>query len=99
MVLSAYVRYAPEIAQSLDARAAFDLTDSISEVAAKTGRVEAERLPYAAYVAAERINDYRGFRVWLSLIERFAAVAPESTAALLERMEHLLNNLTIGGLE
>ena len=99
MVLSAYVRYAPKIAKSLDARAAFDLTDSISEVAAKTGRVEAERLPYAAYVAASRINDYRGFRVWLSLIERFAAIAPESTTALLERMEHLLKNLTIGGLE
>ena len=99
VVLSAYVRYAPKIAQSLDTRAAFDLTDSISEVAAKTGRVEAERLPYAAHVAADRIKDYRGFRVWLSLIERFAAIAPESTAALLERMEHLLKNLTIGGLE
>ena len=31
VVLSAYVRYAPKIAQSLDARAAFDLTDSLEE--------------------------------------------------------------------
>ncbi len=99
IVLSAYVKYSPNLTQYLNAQAAFDLADSISEVAAKTGRIEAARLPSAAQIAAKHINAYRGFRVWLSLDDRFAAIAPESTAPLLDRLEHLLKNLTIGGLE
>lgn len=98
-VLSSYCRYAPQIARVLDAQAAFNLADSVSEVAAKTGRMEAQLLPQAALVAAEKLSDERGYRAWISLVEGFAAIAPESTSTLLDRMDHLLTTLSVSGLE
>ena len=98
-VLTAYYRFAPQIARVLDPQAAFNLADSVSEIAAKTGRIEAQLLPQASLIAANRLNDERGYRSWVSLIEGFAAIAPESTSTLLDRMDHLLTTLSVSRLE
>ncbi len=98
-VLTAYYRFAPQIARVLGPQAAFNLADSVSEIAAKTGRVEAQLLPQASLIAAKRLNDERGYRAWISLIEGFAAIAPESTSTLLDRMDHLLTTLSVSRLE
>jgi len=98
-VLTAYYRFAPQIARVLEPQAAFNLADSVSEIAAKTGRIEARLLPQASLIAAKRLNDERGYRAWVSLIEGFAAIAPESTSTLLGRMDHLLTTLSVSRLE
>ena len=60
-VLSAYIHFAPKIAQKFDPQVALDLANSVSKIAVKTGRIEAESLPYASYVAANLLKDQKSF--------------------------------------
>lgn len=99
MVVSSYIGCAPLIAEKLGPEIAFDLADSVSAIAAKTGKLEAEKFPKAALHAARKLPDQRAFRAWINLIERFAAIARESTLTLLENMEDLLKDLSVSQLE
>lgn len=98
-VVDAYVRHSPRCARLVGPEAAFDLAKTVSTVAIKSGRQAAERLPAAAEYAAGRIKDEIRFRSWLGVIERFAALAPESVADVLERIETLMGKLNVSGLE
>jgi uncharacterized protein YegL len=99
LVFSAYVRYAPIVSKELNPEIALDLTDSISAIAAKTGRLEAAKLPQAAAIAAKHLKNERSYRAWINLIERFAAIAPESTLLLLDQIDILLSSLSVSRLE
>ena len=99
LVVSGYVSCAPSIARKLGPEVAFDLADSVSAIAAKTGKLEAAKFPEAALFAARKLPDQRAFRAWVNLIERFAAIARESTLTLLENMESLLQDLSVSQLE
>ena len=99
LVFSAYVRYAPIISKELNPEIALDLTDSISAIAAKTGRLEAAKLSEAAAIAAKHLKNERSYRAWINLIERFAAIAPESTLLLLDQIDVLLSSLSVSRLE
>ena len=99
MVLSGYIECAPLIAEELGPEIAFDLADSVSAIAAKSGKLEAAKFPKAALHAARKLPDQRAFRAWINLIERFAAIARESTLTLLENMEELLKDLSVSQLE
>jgi len=98
-VLSAYIHFAPKIAQKFDPQVALDLANSVSKIAVKTGRIEAESLPYASYVAANLLKDQNSFKAWIRIIERFITLAPESTFTLLDKMESLLSSLSVSRLE
>ena len=98
-VLSAYIHFAPKIAQIIDPQVALDLANSVSKIAVKTGRIEAESLPYASYVAANLLKDQNSFKAWIRIIERFITLAPESTFTLLDKMESLLSSLSVSRLE
>ena len=98
-VLSAYIHFAPKIAQKFDPQVALDLANSVSIIAVKTGRIEAESLPYASYVAANLLKDQNSFKAWIRIIERFITLAPESTFTLLDKMESLLSSLSVSRLE
>ena len=98
-VLSAYIHFAPKIAQIIDPQVALDLANSVSKIAVKTGRIEAESLPYASYVAANLLKDQNSFKAWIRIIERFISIAPESTFTLLDKMESLLSSLSVSRLE
>ncbi len=95
----AYARHAPEIAEVLNPEIAIDLADVVSTVAVKAERKAAELLPWAAQKAAEKLSDEQRFRSWLGVVERFATLAPESLAPVLERMDRLLADLNVSRLE
>lgn len=95
----AYARYAPDIAELLGPEIAVELAEVVSTVAVKAERKAAELLPWAALKAAERLTDEQRYRSWLGVVERFATLAPESLAAVLERMDKLLADLNVSRLE
>lgn len=99
-VVNAYVRYSPDVSILVGPERAIGMADIISSVAIKAGRVAAENLPAAAVVAANRLdrNEAR-FRSWLGLMERFTNLAPESTLAVLQKMDMLLSKLNVSRLE
>lgn len=98
-VVDAYVRHSPRCARLVGPEAAFDLASTLSAVTIKSGRQAGERLPAAAEFAAGKIEDEIRFRSWLGVIERFAALAPESVLDVLERIETLMATLNVSKLE
>lgn len=98
-VSRAYERHGIECAQALSPEAAIELADVVSSLAIKSGRKAAETLCEAAALAARRLGDLPRFRNWLSLMQRFAAMAPESAWIVLQRMDGLLGQLNVSELE
>lgn len=99
LVVSSYISNAPAVARKFGPELAFDLADSVSAIAAKTGRLEAAKFSEAAFCATNKLPDQRAFRAWLNLMERFAAIARESTLVLLSNMASLLEDLSVSRLE
>jgi len=98
-IVTAYVRNTPAIAEILGPEVAIELVESVSAITIKAKRKAGELLPWAALKAAERLKNEQLFRSWLGVIERFAALAPESVVPVLESMETLLSNLNVSRLE
>ncbi len=95
----AYERHAPAIAEAAGPAVAIELADAVSIVAARSVRQAAERLPGAALEAIPRLGDAARLRAWLGFIERFAALAPESAAAILGHTGRLLGALDLARVE
>lgn len=99
-VISAYKRYSPQIAKLVGMDRAIILTDVISLIAIKSGKRAAENMSLAALTAAIRLdNDEARFRSWMSLMERFSGLAPESIEPVLLKMDALLSRLNLEQLE
>lgn len=98
-VVSAYARHTPAIAEILGPEIAIELVDPVSAITIKAKRKSGVLLPWAALIAAERLKNEQLFRSWLGVIERFAALAPESVAPVLEKMDTLLTELNVSRLE
>lgn len=98
-VADSYASYSIAIARLVGPEPAIELADVVSVVAIKSGRKAAETLCYAAERAAARLEDPQRFRSWLSLIQRFTALAPESVGSVLARMDELLSQLNVSRLE
>ena len=95
----AYGRHSPAIAEAVGPAAAIDLADAVSSVATRSVRRAAERLPGAALGVALRLGNAERLCAWLGFIERFAALAPESVAAILERTGRLLGEIDLARYE
>ena len=98
-VSDSYTTYSLACARIVGPEPAIELADVVSVVAIKSGRKAAETLCYAAERAATRLEDAPRFRSWLSLIQRFTALAPESVGSVLARMDELLSQLNVSRLE
>lgn len=98
-VLGAYVQQSPHVAVAVGPDAAIELAETVSALAIKAGLKAAEALPWAALKVAEKLQDLARFRSWLSLMQRFAAMAPESVGVVLDRMERLIAGLSVTRLE
>ena len=98
-VSDSYAGYSLAIARAVGPEPAIELADVVSVVAIKSGRKAAETLCHAAERAAARLEDPQRFRSWLSLIQRFTALAPESVGSVLARMDELLSQLNVSRLE
>jgi nitric oxide reductase NorD protein len=98
-VAAAYAAGSPAIARAVAPAVAIEMADTVSSLAIKAGRRAAALLPEAAIVAARHVKEPPRLRSWLTLIERLAAVAPESCEAVLERTDYLLANVNVAGLD
>jgi hypothetical protein len=98
-VVRRYVRHSVPIAEHVSPLAAINLADAVSTLAIKSGIASAEALPRVAEETAARLKEDQLYISWMGIIVRFAALAPESMPALLERMDYLLSNLSVSRLE
>lgn len=98
-VVRAYRRASLACAPLVGPGAAVDLADAVSAVAIKAGRGAAQGLSDAAINAAHRAKTPQLFLSWVNLMQRLAALAPESVGAVLERTDLLLGELGVSGLD
>ncbi len=98
-LVKAYGRAGLDCVGLIGAETVIGMADTLSSISIKSGVLAAERLCQVAPFAARAIGDAPRFRNWLNLMQRFAAMAPESTLAVLDRMEELLTRLNVAQLE
>lgn len=98
-VAEAYRRASLAAAPLVGPEPVIDLATHISAVAIKAGPPAAALFAEAAVAAARRIGDGPRFRRWASLIQRFAAMAPESVTPVLARTDELMAGLDVSALE
>ncbi|MEM9047160.1 MAG: VWA domain-containing protein [Pseudomonadota bacterium] len=77
---------------------AIDMGDYLSAITIKAGRRAGAAFCTAAPLVAARLDGPR-FRSWMSLMQRFAAMAPDCVLPVLERTEALLERVTLSGFE
>ncbi|MEM7730762.1 MAG: VWA domain-containing protein, partial [Pseudomonadota bacterium] len=96
---TAFRRAGPAVARIVGPEPAVDMGDYLSAITIKSGARAGEMVCTAAPSVAARLGDGRRFRSWMSLMQRFAAMAPESTSPVLERIDPLLAGLNLSGFE
>ncbi len=94
-----YVRHSLVVAEQLGAQAAFQLAESVRQIAYIAGRRAAQALPHAAAAAVRRLGTPGAFRLWLNTVERYAPQMPDVLAALLEHTDRVLGQVGIAGYE
>lgn len=98
-VVESYVEHSIKVAQIIGPNSAIAMADAVSGVAIKAGKQAATQLSEAAVIASGCIGDGRIFNSWLSLMERFSALAPESVTVLLGKTDYLFSRLNVSRLE
>lgn len=93
-----FVQEAPEVAREIGEQAVADLARSCLAMASKTSGAVIARVCATAPVAARRLADAELFRGYLRLLETLLAQAPRGLRPMLDRLEQLLSQLTLGGL-
>lgn len=99
IVAAAYAARSTDLAHAVSPAVAIEMAGTVSSMAIRAGRRAAALLPDAAVVAARHVGDQARMRTWLTLMERLAAVAPESCEAVLERTDYLLGTVNVAGLD
>ena len=95
----AYGAASVDCAPLVGAETVIGMADVLSSLSIKSGVAAAEQLCRIAPLAARRTADASRFRSWLSLLQRFSAIAPESAMCVLDRMDDLLVRLNVSQLE
>lgn len=95
----AYLRSAPACAEIVGPEAAIELAPAGAALGRRAGSRAVLALMSAAPKAARRLAESEPFRAWLKVIERLGSLAPESVAALLDRIEGVLAELDAPGFE
>ncbi|MFQ5785891.1 MAG: nitric oxide reductase activation protein NorD [Alphaproteobacteria bacterium] len=97
--IMAYMRSAPTCATVVGPEAAVALGGACVAVGRAAGRRAALALLSAATKATRRLDRAEPFCAWLDIVTRLAPLAPESIAALLDRIETLLAELDVPAFE
>lgn len=96
--VTSFIQEAPAIAKEIGEDAVTDLVQSALALASKTSGAVIELLIGTAPVAAERLGDAELFRGYLGLVNLLAAQAPRGLRPMLDHLDRLLAQLTLGGL-
>src|SRR5262245_3660345 len=96
-VVLAYLREIPAVARQAGEDAAFGTIDAALAVYARTDARTAEQVFSTANVAARRLRDAGLYASWMEFLAEFATLAPSGIAPILQRLDRLLDQLTLDG--
>jgi nitric oxide reductase NorD protein len=97
-LVSTFVQEAPEVARAVGEDAVAELTGTIMAMASKTSGAVLSQVLATAPKAAERLGDEKLFRGYLGFLNNLLAQAPRGVRPMLEQLDRLLSQLTLGGL-
>jgi hypothetical protein len=97
-VVASWIEQAPGVARELGADALAGLRAAALQLASKTSGAVIELLLTSAPGAARRLGDAELFADFLAFINQLVAQAPRGVRPLLEHLEPLLAQLSLGGL-
>ncbi|HNB07421.1 MAG TPA: hypothetical protein PKV97_15925, partial [Thauera aminoaromatica] len=93
-----FIQEAPAVAREVGEDVLADLVQGALAMASKTSGAVIALMLATAPVAARRLGDAELFRAYLSFLGQLLAQAPRGVRPMLEQLEPLLGQLTLGGL-
>jgi nitric oxide reductase NorD protein len=93
-----FIQNAPSIAKEIGEDSVVDMLDAVMALASKTSGSMLEAIIASAPTAAKRLGDATLFRSYLQLINTLLNQVPRGLKPMLENLEALLGQLTLGGL-
>jgi nitric oxide reductase NorD protein len=93
-----FIQSAPSIAKEIGEDSVVDLLDTVMALASKTSGSVLEVIVATSPTAAKRLNDAALFGAYLQLLNTLLNQVPRGLRPMLENLEALLGQLTLGGL-
>ena len=97
-LVETWIEDAPRVAKEVGEDVVADLATAALTLASKTSGAVIELLLATAPTAASRLADAELFRSYLQFINTLIAQAPRGVRPMLDKLEVLFQNLTLGGL-
>ena len=93
-----FIQSAPSVAKEIGEDSVVDLLDTVMALASKTSGSILEAIVGTAPTAAKRLGDAALFGAYLQLVNTLLNQVPRGLRPMLENLEALLGQLTLGGL-
>jgi nitric oxide reductase NorD protein len=93
-----YVQEMPEVARAIGEDVLPEVVNFLLGMASKTSGQVLALITATAPLAAQRLGDEQLFRAYLSVLQIMLAQAPRGMRPMLENLDRLLSQLTLGGL-
>ncbi len=97
-LVATWIDHAPLVAKEIGEDAVPDLVQTTLALASKTSGAVIELVLSTAPTAANRLGDEALFRAYLQFLATLLAQAPRGVRPMLENLEKLFSQLTLGGL-
>lgn len=93
-----YIQEMPEVSRAIGEEVLPDVVNFLMAMASKTSGQVLTLIVGTAPLAAQRLGDENLFRAYLNVLEIVLAQAPRGLRPMLENLDRLLSELTLGGL-
>ena len=93
-----YIQEMPEVSRAIGEDVLPDIVNFLMAMASKTSGQVLTLIVGTAPLAAQRLGDEHLFRAYLNVLEIVLAQAPRGLRPMLENLDRLLSELTLGGL-
>lgn len=93
-----FIESAPNIAKEIGEDSVVDLLDTVMALASKTSGAVLQAIIASAPTAANRLGDAALFGAYLQLVNTLLNQVPRGLRPMMENLETLLGQLTLGGL-
>jgi hypothetical protein len=93
-----FIESAPSIAKEIGEDSVVDLLDTVMALASKTSGAVLQAIIASAPTAAKRLGDAALFGAYLQLVNTLLNQVPRGLRPMMENLETLLGQLTLGGL-
>lgn len=93
-----FIESAPSIAKEIGEDSVVDLLDTVMALASKTSGAVLQAIISSAPTAAKRLGDAALFGAYLQLVNTLLNQVPRGLRPMMENLETLLGQLTLGGL-